>query len=325
MRRRAWVPLVAAVAVALLAACQPSPPATVHRFDLALDVRADGTSYARETLDLTFAASVTEFERVVENDRADWLTFDEAFLDGRRLEGAASVTATDGRSLRVTWRFSQPLSGRHEFGLGYFASRTLRLSGIRGMLSWPALPAHRAFAAEASRLTLTVPRGLLVDGSMGIAEAGWSVERTPFGIEATRGPVPSDEGATIVADITIDPSAMTEPIWQIDQARRSELGPAFLSGGIFILVVGAGILWIVRFQFPKGPSDALRAREKADNMDRAAAARNLRVGGTVCLVFAIAAGTLSLRWVDQLGWSLLAIAAGIVIVGAAFLAAGRRL
>jgi hypothetical protein len=53
-----------------------------------------------------------------------------------------------------------------------------------------------------------------------------------------------------MAEFAIDAATMPRPRWQDDERRAQDMMPAFLSGGLFILVVAAGILWIVRFQYP---------------------------------------------------------------------------
>ena len=54
-----------------------------------------------------------------------------------------------------------------------------------------------------------------------------------------------------MADVGIDTSSIAEPDWQRYQDWARDLIPALISGGLFILVIGAGVLWIVRFQYPR--------------------------------------------------------------------------
>jgi len=64
---------------------------------------------------------------------------------------------------------------------------------------------------------------------------------------AARQDLPASTGATVIAALALRAGSLADPRWRINLEWSQELIPAFISGGFFILVTGAGILWIIRF------------------------------------------------------------------------------
>jgi hypothetical protein len=206
-------------------------------------------------------------------------------------------------------------------GVKYRAVGVLRVLGRRGQFEWPAIPAARRAALDAVRVTLLIPAGVVRLGEWGLAEAGWEVTTLPSGITATRAAVPPGVGGTVLAEVAVDPLQVVEPRWQHDAELARQLTPAFIAGGLFILTIGAGVIWLIRFE---AASRRRHAQTPADGRDRQGTPEGLFVAGLVCLVFAVLAGALTYFMLGRYGPWAMAVPASILAVGILFLTAGRR-
>jgi hypothetical protein len=297
----------------LIGACRaPGPITGVDSYDAAAVVHGDGTVVVRETITATMPADARTFERRVTIRRADGLVFDSAALDGRTVTtagGALSVSA--GRSLVVRWALPAA-SGRHTFGLVFRAIRGVEIHGTHGALRLSLLDAARGFSIARARLSLEPADGVRVEALSGVAEAGWTVTRTEQGVDAVRQDLPAAETATIAGTLGIDPSRMIDPTWQMNEERAADFLPAFASGALFILVIGVGIVWIVRLEHPR--------RRKDDEDERRVVRRGLRMGGLASVLFSFLAAAATWWWLGSYGPWAMAIPASILVVGLLLLA-----
>jgi len=258
--------LVSFAIIVLIAAgsCDGSrSEATADRVDIALNVLADGSVEVRETIVLR--ATPTDgarFERVIRKQHADALFDLSATIDGRPApegRGAGHIRVQHGRPTRVRFEFDPTPNSTRTLMLQYRVAGVVALSGGRGRFEWEALAPRRRFDIADARIELALPERTVQYGPAGVAEAGWTVSETARGITSERRNLPRDEAATIVATMSTTTMALAEPRWQFNEAKSVEFMPAFLSGAIFILVIGAGVIWIVRFQHPHprpGPDPA---------------------------------------------------------------------
>jgi hypothetical protein len=100
----------------------------------------------------------------------------------------------------------------------------------------------------------------------------------------------------------------------IDAEFAQQLIPAFISGGLFILIIAVGVVWMVRLQL-KGWT-----REEC-----LLAARGLRTSGIATVVAgALLTAAVSL-FTGRYGVWAYAVPVSVVVAGAIFLAAGLRL
>ena len=187
------------------------------------------------------------------------------------------------------------------------------------MLEWPAIPPRRSYGVRHSRLEIVAPPGTLRDGSAGVGEAGWTVTRLASGIAAERDNLISEEGATLMATVRIDPSAMTDPKWQYDEERRAEFVPAFLSAGLFFLVVGAGIVWIVRWQYPRPVERGARWLATHPEI-----ARNVRAGAWFTLATSVFSAAMIELLLPRFGPWPHAISISLLVVALSLYVTGRR-
>ena len=312
-------PLILVIALSLAAGCG-SPPVDVARFDVAIQVRPEGVAEIDETIALAPDAAADAFMRRVRPERAETVEFVSASIDGAPAPAGAVLVRQDAPdSLEVTWRRDGSGEGGRVLGLRYRATGALAVQGRRGEFVWSALP-EDGWSIAAARVEVTVPEGAVRVGQWGIAEAGWEVSELPNGIAAVRQPVGPADRATVLAQLGVNPATMTEPRWQHDEAFGRQLIPAFISGGLFILVIGAGVIWIIRFEAVSRTGRRAGWRQAMP----ARTAEGLFTAGIVCLAFGLAVLAATYLILRRYGdWSL-AIPASILIVGAMFLLLGRR-
>jgi len=231
--------------------------------DMALTMLVDGSLQVDERIAArSDDPTATTFHRRTPVWRHDGVFDVQATMDGRTFPsgpGAGYVQVGKGPMLDVTWTFEPVPTGTHEFGLSYRAAGVVSLSGIRGTISWLALPADRDFDVADARVTVTLPTGAVLLQDPWVEEPGWQVARLPNGMTAAKSHVARTEPATLGIEFTVDRMAASTPQWQTDKNLTDEFVPAFVSAGLFILVVAWGVLWMVRVKFPRWrvtPEDA---------------------------------------------------------------------
>jgi hypothetical protein len=276
--------VVLATIVALAgAACsrQKAPPATA--VDVVLAVQRDGSLLVEETLRVRIDQPISTFRRASPRFRHDGIDEVRAALDGKDVPHQEGPTRYSWRDdeLEVVWTFPA-MTGEHTFGVTYRAMGVVEVSGIRGRVSWMAMPPDHGFDIGTMNVSLALPPGVVQIGDPWVMEAGWTVAREPIGMRATRTNVRAGEGVHVGAEFTIDTLNLPQPAWQYHEARADEFKLAFLSGGAFLLVVAAGIVVMIRLRLSgiePGP-----AREA----ERATTAQGLRITATVTMVAGVA-------------------------------------
>jgi hypothetical protein len=315
-------------AVVFASACAAPASFSVPQFDVAVSVWPDGSIEIHETITVKFPESDgTRFERRIPLERADSLSFQSAALDGTSLTpgqtGETSLDVDDGPGLRATWTFPPAPNTTRVFEVVYHANGAVAVRGARGTIRQTVIPSERLYNVEAARVRLAVDRRLHLFDGAGIAEAGWDVSRTSDGIAAERAGLPPAEGATVMAELGIEPALIAEPAWQRHEEGGRDLIPAFVSGGLFILVIGAGVLWIVRFQYPRRPAGAAALTE-ADLRERTTVRTGLRTTGYVAIALSGVLAIVTRLTLSHFGWWPMSLPVSILIVGVVFLAVGRR-
>jgi hypothetical protein len=317
-----WI-IVALVSLALHG-CGAPAEVSVSRADVVTTVRPDGAIDVRETLHVVLAgAGTARFERRIPGRRADALEFQSASLDGTTLEPGASLDVEAGRDLRVVWT-AVPANTPHVVELAYRARGAVAVRGARGLIQFAALPADRRYAIDRATVRLAVDASLHRFEGAGIAEAGWTVAHTEDGIAGERLNLPAVEGATFMAEVGIDTATLTEPAWQRYGDWSRDLQPAWIAGGLFMLVIGAGVLWIIRFQYPR-PARGAPPFDEAQARERQGVRAGLRTTGLVSIVFSGVVGVVTWLTLSQFGWWPMSLAVSIFLIGVLFVAVARRI
>jgi hypothetical protein len=261
------------------------------------------------------------FVRAIDLDQVDRIERVVAEIDGRPLDLSGRTSASRPERLRVTWPLageasSATASNPRALRLSYRVVGALASVGIRYELAWPAIPADRSYTIGATTIELALDDGITPTADPGIAGAGWAVDRRGLGITAARASLAPGDDATVVANLALG-RPIAQSAWQFDADRARQLTPAFLSAGVCLLVVGAGVLLVLRMQYPRTPSQPRSA-------GAGEVARNLRRAGLVVIVFGLVCGVLADRLLWHYGWSPSAMAASIVVVGLVFVLAAPR-
>lgn len=326
---KSWRTLLIAGLAAAAIACESPAAFSVDRIDVSLGVRPDGAIAVRQTTTVRFdAASPVRFEQRIARERAESLTFEFASIDGLLVQpnqsGDASLVVDDGDGLTVQWTFPGKPGAPRMIELAYRANGAVAVRGARGVIRYTAIPANRAYGAGTASVRLGVDPSLHLYDGAGIAEAGWAMVRTADGVAGERAPLAAGDSATVMAEVAIDTATVREPEWQQYEDWATELIPAFVSGGLFILVIGAGVLWIIRFQYPRPRAGAAPFTD-VQLHERRAVRSGLRTTGVVAVVLAVVLAPVT-RWtLSQYGWWPMCLAGSIVIVGVVFLAVSRRI
>lgn len=210
--------------------------------DVAVAVQPDGNARVTERFTVrALTASSSSFRRQVPAWKHDGVSLVTTPVPARIASGAA---------LDVTWPVAQASGAPQDLELSYQAANVVEISGIRGLVSWKVLPAHRDWDAAEVSIRVDLPGGAVLLDDPWVEEPGWTVARLPHGLTATRAFVPASESATAGIEFTIDRMAASTPRWQSDREFAEEFIPAFIAAALFILVTGAGILIMLRIKHP---------------------------------------------------------------------------
>jgi hypothetical protein len=299
--------IAAAVCVAAGAsACSQATPGvtgTVSALSTRIEVGVDGGLDVHEILALVPADGRIELIRTVEASRADAIAFVAASVDDIPIEpdgNGLAVTRHDPRRLSVTWQAGSRQAPAR-LSLHYRVTAAVAAREPRGRLEWTVLAPGRGFDVGDADITLVLPDGVRTYDGTGMAEAGWSVEFIPRGIAARRGPVPADEGATMLAVFDIDHARVVPPEWEWDADRQAQYFLALLAAGAFIVVIGVGALVLIRVQYPPVPREADAGARAAAISDRQMLARGLKLAGWSGLVFSALCAVLAEWTLSGLG------------------------
>jgi hypothetical protein len=324
-RRRVAVRCLLALVLVSAACGEPPAPTigTVASIDVRGVVRPDGSVDVRERIEVAPSSNAVRFTRTVRTPYGDDVAFTSATVDGQPLEaGAAGFSVAEpGEALRTMWQREQVVAPI-VLELNYTIASAVGVREPRGRLEWPVLAAARDFAADQVTISLDVPQGSHIYDGTGMAEAGWLVEVAGGRITARRAGVAAAEAATLLAVFDVDRSRVRQGAWEWNLDRREQYRFALIAAGLFILVVGAGILGQLRLQYPPLRAGASAEAHDASRADRRMLSRGLRVSAAVGLVVAACAAGAAHRWLPGLGMELQAIPGSMALVSLAFAVAG---
>ena len=322
---RCWRRIIALATLVLASACG-APAGSVSSLDrLEIDLRIDaaGAAHVDERIVADVPSSGAIVSRQVSGDHAAAAHFRASSVDGRSLEpgGDGDVTlAVDANGgMNAVWAFAPGAAGARVITFSYQLDDTLAVRGRRGSLRRALLAPNRSYAVREAHVRASVPDGAHVFDGTGIAESGWEVAWTERGIAATRRDVGADEAATLVVELDVDPAIVAEPAWQRDAEATRLLVPAFISGGLFIVTIGAGVLWIIRFQYPRRRADG------TDERDRSVVRAGLRTTGIVSMVIAVILAGVTGFTLSRFGYWPQILPLSVFAVGGVFVVVSRRI
>jgi archaellum biogenesis protein FlaJ (TadC family) len=106
--------------------------------------------------------------------------------------------------------------------------------------------------------------------------------------------------------------------WQYDIERAAEIAPAFIAAALFLLIIGVGVVVMVRLRYS-------RDQTVVTDAERTEAARDLSRAGVVVLAIGLAGCAGVVLWVQSFGPTLLVLPAVLVVDGLLFLLFGARI
>lgn len=316
--------LILSVGLAAAGCSQPvTTTGAVESIDVRVAVLQDGGLDVRETLRVAPAANRLHVRRVIESPYADAVAFRAASIDGQRVEpGVPGLTIEDDDAHRLVADWERdPAPAAMILALDYGVTSAVGVRQPRGRLEWPVLAAGRGFDVGLVTITLEVPDGVHIYDGTGMAEAGWTVEILPGRVTARRSHVAAGEAATLLAVFDVDRSLVRQGEWEWNLDRRDQYRFALVSAGLFILVVGAGILGQLRVQYPPAPASAPDDVRRASRADRQMLARGLHLSAVVGLIVAAVSSVAAHRWLSGLGQALQWIPGSLGFVSVVFLVA----
>ena len=325
--RRQWLVGVLLVAAALVTGCRPAP-ASRGRIDM-LDVRAtvepDGDLAVVETIRIVPDASGrVGLDRLIDSEFADATTLVRAVVDGGIVEeagGGLSVVSTADGGLFVSVAPPGERTVPAAIELAYVLERAVAVNEPRARVEWSALAPGHGHSIDRMRMALELPEGGRFHEGTGVGQPGWTVTIDGPRLEATRAPVGAGEAATLLAVFDLDRSRMLQGDWEWNRDRREQYVYALVSAGAFIVVIGLGVLIVLRLQYPplhRVPGD----RRPALAADRRMVAAGLRTTAIVSLVFAALLAAAGAWWLGELGAMIYAIPGSMALVAVILLVAG---
>ena len=338
---------ILAGALAIVSACGPiRDDGVVKSLEATLTVTSDGSLGVEERFQVSLPSGATSFRR-----RADVWRHDGVQAVTGEIDGSGSrLDVGSGPALDATWQFAQLPAGEHTFVLRYRLAGVVETSGIRGTVAWRFQNPYQDIPD--ARFRLQLPPGAIFLEDPWVEEAGFEVARLDHGMSA-RGAVRRGATGTPGATFTIDTMTAEEPAWQYHQRRARDLIPAFISGGLFLFVIGAGVLGMLRLKYPPwriregahvdapSLSTEVRAALALDrypkhlrpgmiesgliDIERMNAARDLARAAIATLVLGVITWIVADRWFGHLGLGPLAIPIGILVSAGMFWFGARRM
>jgi hypothetical protein len=262
---------VALTAPVSLAARAAAPNVSASHYDVTIDLRADGSLDVVERITLKVGSTpITWFERHVPDRRTDGLTGAVAMMDGRvmpALTDGVGVRIRQRSGIDARWQF-EPIANRERtFELRYRALRVVPREPAGPHLLWTALPAKHDYPIDAARVTLRAPNGTL---AVAVSANGGDIQTATSwqdGLVVTGSGLRANDSISLDVTFSADTIHPAEPEWATAAEHAQKLAPAFIAGGITLLVIGAGTLAMIRVRTLRSIDLAAEANWPADAAD----------------------------------------------------------
>lgn len=267
--RRKWLARAGAVAglAIVLGAALASPAQAqtrsyqAERFDVEIEVLADGSLYVTETVVFDFSGGPFTYAfRQLTLNELDRVQIVGAAMDGQALDRgdqAGQVEILEGNDpIEVTWHFPPTSDTRRTFVLEYQVFGNIRQDGDYDRLAWQAIPEDHEYEIRSSSITVTYPPGIEAvelpglrnNPTTGTAEAGGVVFRL--------NDLARDQAVVVDARFPGGSLISEPPAWQaIDLERRRQLqaGWPYAVGAGLVVIAGslAGLVGLKRKFEPK--------------------------------------------------------------------------
>lgn len=319
VRRIATV--VAAAAVVASGACGApgsaiDPAQHLASFHTTLRVQPSGAIDVTEDLVLASAAPGAPLVRRIPVDLFDRIDRIAWSAGGGATQPLTSADPSGGLDVAIP---AAAASTGGPIELTYRVAGAIAVRGARGLLTWDVLPNGHPFAIDEASIVLVLPDTMPAVSTPRAPASGWTMASTPDGWRFEAHGVPARAPVTLTTELAIDANAVVEPEWQALETRTRQLMPAFVSAAFFILVTGAGALWMIRWQVSiKAPEGAAR------DLDPAAIARGLVLSGWFLIVSGLIGAAVTWRWFTFFGAWPVVVPLSLTVVGLVFLPEAAR-
>jgi hypothetical protein len=228
-----------------------------QRFDVFVDVQADGTLIVTETVTFSFSGGpFTRVFRELAPEKVDRITVLSAGVNGEtwpRGEGSGQVELS-GRE--VVWHLPPTSDQVETFELTYRVEGVVQQTPTADLLVWQALPEERDYAIGASTVTVAFPgQAILLDQPT----VQWGTGALEVGADyVTLTARDMGQEDLLILRLRFEPGTVIDapPQWQVQDGRAQAWLPFFLGVGTVILLLGilATVLYVRRYRPQRVPA-----------------------------------------------------------------------
>lgn len=246
MKRKLWLCLLCC-GLLLTMAAQAGKSYRAERFDVDVQVQADGLLRVDETVTFNFIGGPFSFVfRELPTDHTDGIAGIQAGVDGAPWpngDGPGEVEITGSNPINVTWHLSPTSDVTRTFDLTYDLLGVVRRGEEADVLNFQALPDEYEYAIDSSRVTVHFPPGGQLIGEPDVRAGDATVitesDRVTFEMQNL------SPGDPLVVRLAFAPGAFTSapPAWQAEQESRNSLAWIWFVLGAIILGGGTLAFW----------------------------------------------------------------------------------
>jgi uncharacterized membrane protein YgcG len=220
--------------------------AQAERYDVDLEVQADGSVRVSETLVFRYSGGPFTFvNREIPAQKTDGLRFIEAGMDGKTLgqgSGAGQVEVSGSDPLTITWHFAGVSDSTHTFTLTYLALGVVEKLPNADVFAYRALPVKHDYNISASTVRVSYPLEAQIQGQPGLLTGKADIQSQPGRATFQARALGADQ--TLEVRLQFAPGSLTAqtPLWQSQRQASAERNQnsLWLFGALSALILAGG-------------------------------------------------------------------------------------
>lgn len=226
--------------------------AQAERYDVDLEVQADGSVRVTETLVFRYSGGPFTFvNREIPAQKTNGLRFVEAGMDGKKLgqgSAAGQVEVSGSDPLTITWHFAGVSDSTHTFTLTYLALGVVEKLPDADVFAYRALPVTHDYSISASTVRVSYPVEAQIQGQPGLLTGKADIQSQPGRVTFQSGALGANQ--TLEVRLQFAPGSLTvqTPLWQSQRQASAERdqNSLWLFGALSALILaGGGVgLWL---------------------------------------------------------------------------------
>jgi uncharacterized membrane protein YgcG len=236
--------------------------AQAERYDVDLDVQADGSVRVSETLVFRYSGGPFTFvKREIPAQKTDGLRFIEAGMDGKKMgqgSAAGQVEVSGSDPLTITWHFAGVSDSSHTFTLTYVALGVVEKLPSADVFAYRALPIEHDYSISASMVRVSYPAEAQIQGQPGLLSGKADIQSQPGRVTFQAGALVADQ--TLEVRLQFAPSSLVTqaPLWQGQRQIKAERdqNSLWLFGALSALLLAGGGVGLYLFGQCYRPSEA---------------------------------------------------------------------